>query len=134
MTGSCAVVSCENVSAASPQLCPSCAGQVVAGAASCQWCGAGLGATEATSVGPAPAPSSRAASRPDIGFGDHAARPLPPLPPPPKSLPLTTLNPTQVMLRTMILLGALYVALVLGQQAMVSLKMAACTVPSPLCR
>ena len=76
---------------------------------------------------------SRAPGRPDIGFGD-AAKPLPPLPPPPKSLPLVTLNPTQVFLRTIIILGSLYIVLVLGQQAMISLKMTACAVPSPLCR
>lgn len=90
--------------------------------------------SDATSVAPAPSPSSRAPNRPDIGFGEHAARPLPPLPPPPKSLPIVALNPTQVVLRTIILLGVLYIVLVLGQQAMISLKMTACAVPSPLCR
>ena len=99
---------------------------------SCPWCGAALGASEGTRVATAPPPAAASVpSTPDIGFGE--SKPLPEnLPPPPKSLPLTTLNPTQVFLRTLIVLGAIYLLFLLGQRFVVH---AACAVPgSPLCR
>jgi hypothetical protein len=66
---------------------------------------------EATRVAVAPPP---AASTPDIGLG-RPDKELPPLPPPPKSLPITRLNPTQVVLRTVIVLGCLYLLFVVGR-------------------
>lgn len=98
---------------------------------SCPWCGAGLGAAESTRVATAPPPSAAVASTPDIGFGD-GSKPLPPLPPPPKSLPITALNPTQVFLRTLIVLGACYLLFLLGRRLV---EFSACAVPgSPLCQ
>lgn len=64
------------------------------------------------------------------GLGDSA--PLPVLPPPPKSLPLVTMNPTQVFLRAVIVLGALYVLFVVGREFV---RFSACAMPSsPLCQ
>jgi len=109
------------------QLCPSCAGQITAGTESCPWCGAGLASAEATRVATAPPIASALAPDEDLA----TTRPLPTLPPPPKSLPLVALNPTQVFLRAVIVLGAMYVLFVIGREVV---RFSACAVPSsPLC-
>ena len=83
-------------------------------------------------MGPAPPLAASGATGPKIGFGGNTA--LPPIPPPPKELPLVRLNATQVFLRVLILLGVAYVILVLGQELIVGARNTACAVPSPLCR
>ena len=111
------------------KLCPSCAGQVTNTAVSCPWCGEGLAGSEATRVATAPPPV--AARAPGQGLGD--ARPLSAeqLPPPPKSLPIVRLNPTQVFLRAVIVIGCLYLLFVVGRSA---LQASACAIPgSPIC-
>ena len=110
------------------QLCPSCAGQLTEGAASCPWCGLGLTAAEPTRVAAA-APTAVVAH--NVGLGEQAARPLPSLPPPPKSLPLVQLNPTQVFLRAIIVLGGAYLLFTVARQFV---EYSACAVPTPLCR
>ena len=114
--------------ASDPEICPSCAGQLKPGVESCQWCGASFAEAESTKVAPAMQPP---VSRPDVGFGGGSARPLPPLPPPPKALPFSNLNGGQIILRVIIVLAVAYIVAVLGGKL---IHDAACAVPgSPTC-
>jgi hypothetical protein len=107
------------------RICPSCAGQLTAETKNCPWCGAGtLAADGLTTVG-AP-PPSRPPTRPDVGFGDGTSRPLPPIPPPPAELPRASLNPAQIVLRTLIVLAAAYLIVTFGHNA---IQMTVCMVP-----
>ena len=111
------------------QICPSCAGQLSTGAESCPWCGISLtGDAESTRVGPAMKPP---VTRADVGFGAASARPLPPLPPPPRSLPFEKLNGAQIILRVIVVVIVAWLIAMFTSRA---LHDTACMIPdSPLC-
>lgn len=71
----------------------------------------------------------------DIGFGDRSDRVLPPLPPPPEARPFEKYNATQIFLRAIIVVAAVYIVLVVGRSTLAAVKAQACAVnPSaPAC-
>ena len=111
------------------QICPSCAGQLATGAQSCPWCGISLlEDEESTRVAPASKPP---VTRADVGFGGAAERPLPPLPPPPRSLPFEKLNGAQIIMRVIVVV---IVAWLIAMFAKEALHTSACQIPdSRLC-
>jgi len=120
-------------------LCHSCAGQLTAGAENCPWCGiATLPPDAATRVGGPPPPSRPGPTKPDVGLGENSARPLPAMPPPPRSRPIVALTPTQVFLRAIIVLGLAYIVITIGSAAMMSVRNRACSDPRvwhmPMCQ
>lgn len=77
----------------------------------------------------APAGPARAAAAPtphNIGFGERSDRALPPLPPPPEARPFEKYNATQILLRAIIVIAAVYIVIVVGRSSLAALKAQAC--------
>src|SRR5579859_3555544 len=94
-----------------PRLCAKCTGQLPEGVVACPWCGSPTtdAGAEGTKVGE-PSPRARAAAlgRKDIGLSGDLEK-IPNLPPPPPSLPITALNPGQIMLRALVVILVAYI-------------------------
>ena len=92
---------------------------------------ADTGAGETKVGAPSPAARAIASGAKDVGLG--RSDPTLPLPPAPKALPITRLNPGQVMLRAIIVLASAYILVQLSQFVLQSGGPLASTMRAQVC-